>query len=147
MFTGINKNKDELLRQAFLKIKQENNDLNEKMSAIEKRLLFIEQQRYIDVKKADTGKNIQEITKIETAKASLSPTEKEILYLSTMSKDKKYTYGEIASLLGKSNNTVKAQIQSIIKKGIQLSFIQMENNQRAYYLDNRMFELIIKTKN
>ena len=65
----------------------------------------------------------------------------------TVSKEKRYTYEELGLLLGKSSNTVKAQIQSIIKKGIKLSFNQNSNSQRSYYLDENMFEMIIKAKN
>jgi len=144
--------KEELLRLAFAKIKLENQILNEKISLLERRLVILENQK---VKTNDNKVMAQKPKKsedkktenIEKAKASLSPSEKEILHLFTMSKDKSYTYEEIGAMLGKSSNTVKAQIQSIIKKGIKVSFMQQANNQRSYFLDNLMFELVVKTKN
>ena len=137
----VSNKKDEMLRQAFQKIKLENQILNEKITLLEKRLeLFQINQK--------TKKPLEKkVNNIEKAKANLSPSEKEILHMFTMSKEKRYTYEELGALLGKSSNTVKAQIQSIIKKGIKLSFNQNSNNQRSYYLDENMFELVVKARN
>ncbi len=141
-------NRDELLRRAFLKIRKENQELTEKILHIEKRLQLIEQQKPVDASIFNERKSENNlIKKVEDAKSNLTVSEKEILHIFTVSKNKKYTYGDLASQLSKSNNTIKSQIQSIIKKGIQLSFIQLENNQRAYYLESEMFDLIVKTKN
>ena len=171
------KNKDELLRLAFLKIKQENSLLNEKMIFLQKRIESLERQKEFEkiiekkeslkqqVKNMESSNQVlekveapkqaikttvklnDELNEIEKIKASLTPSEREILHLFTMSKDKSYTYDEVSKLLKKSPHTIKAQVQSLIKKGINLSFKQLDNHQRSYYLDNEMFEMIIKAKN
>jgi hypothetical protein len=141
--------KDEMLRLAFQKIKQENNLLNEKITLLEKRISLLEKQetKLIKINQEIKKPIVKKIDNIEKAKANLTNSEKEILNVFTVSKEKSYTYEELGLLFGKSSNTVKAQIQSIIKKGINLSFNQNSNSQRSYYLDEEMFELVVKAKN
>lgn len=145
----LSNKKDEMLRQAFQKIKLENQILNEKIELLEKRVdAFEKKDSLTTISKTELKKPIEKkVNNIEKAKLSLSPSEKEILNMFTVSKEKRYTYEEIGLLLGKSSNTIKAQIQSIIKKGIKLSFSQNSNSQRSYYLDEEMFEMVVKAKN
>lgn len=150
MAKDYEKLKDEMIREAFLKIKKENNDLKNQIEKLSKRIENLEkvpiqtlsQPPEIVLEKPSNQNKI-----IENIKANLTPSEKEILYIFTMSKEKSYTYEELGKLLKKSSHTIKAQIQSIIKKGIMLSFSQNSNGQRSYNLTPELFEMIIRTKN
>ena len=162
MFFKKEKINEEMLKQAFLKVKQENEELKKRLEIVEKKLIEFEQNKAVEnqkiepVKQSETLKSSpiqdkQEATntnkEVELIKSNLTQSEKEILYLFTMSKDKSYSYEDLSGIMKKSSHTVKAQIQSMIKKGIKLSFNQNDKGQRSFYLDSEMFERIIMTKN
>lgn len=156
MFFKKEKINEEMLKVAFSKIKNENEALKKRLEKLEKTIEELNQKNaekgpVVQTKQLESSP-IVNITnnptkEVELVKSTLTQSEKEILYIFTMSKDKSYTYEEIADIMKKSAYTVKAQIQSMIKKGIKLSYSSNDKGQRSFYLDNEMFERIIMSKN